>query len=75
MVITGLVGVGQIVAGFRHHLRRRSAPLRRDRSRRMRASSSGRWTSPMWITSRASRPPSRSTRSPPATTRARRSAP
>ena len=45
------------------------------RCRRTRASSSVRWTSPTSISSRACRRPSPSTRSPPAATRDRRSAP
>ena len=68
------VGLGQVVAGLRHDLRRGPAPLRRVARRRTPASSSARWTSPTSTSSRACRRPSPSTRSRPPATPARRSA-
>ncbi len=53
---------------------RRASAGTSSRCRRTRASSSVRWTSPTWTSSRACRRRSRSTRSPRAATRARRSA-
>ena len=69
------VGLGQVVAGLRHHLRRGPAPLRRVAVAPTPGSSSARWTSPTSTSSRACRRPSRSTRSRRRATRARRSAP
>ena len=40
VVITGLIRLGQVVAGLRHHLRRGPAPLRREPERPTPGSSS-----------------------------------
>ena len=69
------VGLGQVVARLRHHLRRGPAPLRRVACRRTRGSSSGRWTSPTSTSSKACRRRSRSTRSRRRATRVPPSAP
>ena len=58
------LGVGQVVARLRHHLRRGPAPLRRVPLVVRAAVPRDRWTSPTWTSSRACRPPSPSTRSP-----------
>ena len=46
IVFTGLSGLGQVVAGLRHHLRRGPAPLRRVACRPTPASSSGQMDKP-----------------------------